>query len=1467
MIQHAQVGSLRGTGLNVFPTLGELLTGRRQPPAGLSPALGLAGKPNCMSSASWDVGARDTVTQPLSLASFAEGQPGAQSGIAPQHDDGGADALSATTGSNGTSAATSVSESSQQLLQAAYPDTGTLCGYSQHQRHGHRQHKEQPAAASHICCPAALRPWSWQRSCVAAELSACPTQPHSLCHSEGHRKCERGPAQQQHREPETLPAASRMCSQSRNAGRKAEHQPAALAAGVKGSLNGKSLGLPKKVLGKASAPPDRQDQDSGAAKEELPGWSSKQPCSSQGRPPVQAVAVDQETSQQLVEHQEMTQILDVAMAKEKEEQEEDIDKVSQVKVITAHNLWVNPSVPELLQDPQGDIQEGSGCPSSKGIGATGEATGELQSMSPVPAGPTDTKLAASTLARAAEEEEHCANLTAVAQEEAAPAPASPVCEEMASNITGQVLIASLAVVQGTSQQLVEHQEMTQILDVAMAKRRKSKKDIDKVLSQVKVIAVHNLWVNPSVPELLQDPQGISREGSGCPSSKGIGATGELQSMSPVPAGPTDTKLAASTLARAAEEEENCANLTPVAQEEAAPAPASPVCGNQPAAGGTSGDDPNPGCDKWPKRRKSKKRTLIKCLSQVKVIAVHNLWVNPSVPELLQDPQGDIQEGSGCPSSKGIGATGELQSMSPVPAGPTDTKLAASTLARAAEEEEHCANLTAVAQEEAAPAPASPVCGTGLDTQRRASLPWLLGSSVNRELQQQESKGRHLPPRQRWRPGRRQEPRETMGEEADDEELDKKEEEEWEEEVEKELFEGEEITTSSIWVNPLVPELLQDPHADPQEGSSCPSSVGIDATGEATSDLQSMSAVLAAPTDTKVAASTLARAAEAEEYGAHLTPVAQEEEAPAQSQAPALLSPQAYEMILEEMASNITGQVLITSLVVVWGSSQQLVKHREMAQLLGVAMAVVTSAEAGDTESPMSGDHQGEASTALVSRKAQEDEVTASLPQKAAAEAGAPRFAPGASDEGDAAATPSAWASCHPLSEVPVASTGDTEVLEAGAAPGVCVAGRFPLVPMPEPLEEVERSSMAHTRHRLDTQRRASLPWLLGSSVNRELQQQESKGRHLTPRQRWRPGRRPEVPGTSGEEADDEGDEDQDKEEELSEGEEIATSNIWVNPLVLELFEDPHVDSQEGSSCPSSTGMDATGEATGDLQSMSPASAGSMDTESAASALASAAEEEEHCAPLTPVAQEEEAPAPASLGVGEQEAAPQAQSQALATLSPDVHELVAQEAALLITTEPPVQAVDQGTSQQLVEYQDMTQILDVTMAALAPAALEDIESAVALEPQGEASAAVASPEALEDEMAASLAPIPATEAGTSHVPPGADDSGDAAASPLSQDSQRQGTVRHFVRKDLAKVVTVVRGTSQQQVEEPDVAQSLDVESPAMSPAVVRDTEDKPGIAALPDTGAAPQQRPSRFRRVLKALRRAFRCSCMTPQVEE
>ncbi|XP_061204526.1 uncharacterized protein LOC133209759 [Neopsephotus bourkii] len=717
----------------------------------------------------------------------------------------------------------------------------------------------------------------------------------------------------------------------------------------------------------------------------------------------------------------------------------------------------------------------------------------------------------------------------------------------------------------------------------------------------------------------------------------------------------------------------------------------------------------------------------KVLSQEEDITVRNLWVNPSVAELFQDPQADIQEGSGFPSSMRMDLTGEagenLQSISPIPPIPTDTKLAASTLGGAAEEEEHPTPLTLVPQEEqAAPAPVSPACVEQEAAQQaQRQVPALLSPDAY-EMAVEEV-ARNITEQK------------TVEEEqkADEEELDRKEEEKWEEAMDKELSEVEEINVCNLWVNPSVPELFQDTHADPQERFSCPTSMGMDATGEAAGDSQSTSPVPAGPTDTKLAASTLPGAAEEEEHRAPLTSVSQEDAAlgpaslgvdehkaapQAQSQALALLSPDAYERVVEEMSRNTTEQVLITCLAMIQGASQQVAEPQDMTQILDAAV--------------------------------------------------------------------------------------DKEEKE----------------------------------------------WVEGTDKV------------------------------------------------LSQVEDFTVGNIWLNPLVPELFQDPQEEIQEGSGFPSSMRMDLTGEAAGDLQRVSPVPDVPTDTKLAASTLGGAAEEEEHQTPLTLVPQEEQAaPAPVSPACVEQEAAPQAQRQVPALLSPDAYEVAVEEVARNVAEPVPIMclAMIQGASQQVVEPQEMTQILDAAVDKKEKEWVEGTDKVLSqveeftirniwvnpsvpelfqdthADPQERFSCPTSMGMDATGEAAGDLqstSPVPAgREAATSHVPPGADGNGGASASPLCRDSPRQGRVRRFVRKHLGKAVTVIHGKRQQRVEEPDVALSLDAESPSMSPAVFQDSEKQPGIATLPDPGAAPRRRLHRFRRVLRALRKAFCSSCLNPRVEE
>ncbi|XP_061323856.1 uncharacterized protein LOC133276737 [Pezoporus flaviventris] len=658
--------------------------------------------------------------------------------------------------------------------------------------------------------------------------------------------------------------------------------------------------------------------------------------------------------------------------------------------------------------------------------------------------------------------------------------------------------------------------------------------MDKELSEVEEITIRNLWVNLSVPDHFQDTHADPQEGSSCPTSMGMDATGEGTSQQLVEY--QDMTQILKETARTISEEVLIMSLAVVQGASQQLAEHRDMSQNSDEAMALmasvwTGDTESPVCGD----HQGEAETAI-VLPETQREEVAASWPEMPVPEAgachsAPEAANEGEAGasafdreSGHPVSEahmaGTGDTVEIQAG--VSHGlPVAERFLLLPMPEPLEEPER-----------------SSMAHTShrLDMQRRASLPWLLGSSVERELQQQEGQRPRFALRRGRMPSHRQVTPGTLGEEADDEELDGKEEEEWEEAMDKELSEVEEITIRNLWVNLSVPDHFQDTHADPQEGSSCPTSMGMDATGEGTSQQ--------------------------------------------------LVEYQDMTQILKETARTISEEVLIMSLAVVQGASQQLAEHRDMSQNSDEAMALMASVWTGDTESPVCGDHQGEAETAIVLPETQREEVAASWPEMPVPEAGACHSAPEAANEGEAGASAFDRESGHPVSEAHMAGTGDTVEIQAGVSHGLPVAERFLLLPMPEPLEEPERSSMAHTSHRLDMQRRASLPWLLGSSVERELQQQEGQRPRFALRRGRMPSHRQVTPGTLGEEADDEeldGKEEEEWEEamdkELSEVEEITIRNLWVNLSVPDHFQDTHADPQEGSSCPTSMGMDATGEGT------------------------------------------------------------------------------------------------------------------------------------------------------------------------------------------------------------------------------------------------------------------------------------------------
>ncbi|XP_030330820.1 uncharacterized protein LOC115603218 [Strigops habroptila] len=553
-------------------------------------------------------------------------------------------------------------------------------------------------------------------------------------------------------------------------------------------------------------------------------------------------------------------------------------------------------------------------------------------------------------------------------------------------------------------------------------------------------------------------------------------------------------------------------------------------------------------------------------------------------------------------------------------------------------------------------------------------------------------------------------------------------------------------------------------------------------------------------------SCLARAPEEEEHQARLLPVApapasnnlgKKEAAPqGQRHAPALKGTRVMDAALQVTATSKKRKLLLPPLPGILRTSKKQAEQQDTSQSWHVAMAALPHAALKDTESavshvrvsvaamrpaavegtespvaaepqgepstaplvpaaaesgedmvsPVAGDHQEEAIRASVSLAAHEGDVTPSLTEIPGADAGTPPPAPGAEDEGEAAARPLAQDSQH--QEEPAALPAEEEKDE-------------------DAKEESEYVS----------------------------------------------------------------------DKELSQGEAGTLYNICVNPLVPELFQDPRAHIQEGPSILSSMGTDAAAEAAGDLQSVSPAPAGPTDTEPAAPSLAGAAEEEQHQAPLAAAHQEqEEALASASPGFDEEEAEAEAWKKAFALLSAKVSELLQQETAACIRRDIAhrASAVLHQSDEQPLEQQDMAQShVNVAMAAMRPAAVEDTEPPVATEPQGEPSTAPLVPAAKEK-----AAPARASRAFSKQEEDKEAQEALALLSPIASEFVPQELASQFVRDVIRAGFAVIQETILQRLEEQDVAEGVDVSTAARRPAEVQSTE-----SPVPTPAEAQRETPS------------------------
>ncbi|XP_042663476.1 mediator of DNA damage checkpoint protein 1-like isoform X2 [Tyto alba] len=262
---------------------------------------------------------------------------------------------------------------------------------------------------------------------------------------------------------------------------------------------------------------------------------------------------------------------------------------------------------------------------------------------------------------------------------------------------------------------------------------------------------------------------------------------------------------------------------------------------------------------------------------------------------------------------------------------------------------------------------------------------------------------------------------------------------------------EDITIHSIWVNPAVAELLQDPHAGPLAAGGTDGTPTLEppqpprgVAGEAAADLQSASPAPEGPTEAQPTPPAVAGAAKGEEHRrTPRAPTTQEDEeaaspvrrqqdpaAQAAESQPAPQSPTALEAALQATVKCLVSEVLQKVLAGNQRPGQQPVDQQDRPRCSDAATQVTTAAAPADKErapaaeprdeasaaprvpaarvarahgaSPAPEAHRpGEAAAALVSPAAREGEAASPSPPDPAAGAGAPHLSP-AAREGEAA---------------------------------------------------------------------------------------------------------------------------------------------------------------------------------------------------------------------------------------------------------------------------------------------------------------------------------------------------------------------------------------------------------------------------------------------------------------------------------
>ncbi|XP_027303268.3 uncharacterized protein [Anas platyrhynchos] len=357
-----------------------------------------------------------------------------------------------------------------------------------------------------------------------------------------------------------------------------------------------------------------------------------------------------------------------------------------------------------------------------------------------------------------------------------------------------------------------------------------------------------------------------------------------------------------------------------------------------------------------------------------------------------------------------------------------------------------------------------------------------------------------------------------------------------------------------------------------------------------------------------------------------------------------------------------------------------------------------------------------------------------------------------------------------------------------------------------------------------------------------------------------------------------------------EEEEIVIINSWINPRFASLFTDAQDVPQEEGSAASSVEREAAQEAEHPA-SASPGSLQTTDTVPSAAPQEEIPGEERHSTPLTTTTPAQSRPAspPAAPALEDEghrtppltRGAPQ--SKPSASPSPSEH-----SAAVMVESQGRARHACSVSDEELDERVD-TIVAAVLLHSVAiiqgagapskaasapwvtvprvppptpePAECTSSASALARGPVGEANeaplAAAAMPQEEGGEEASPLAAEPLREAITDLRPAAADEAG-AAATPL--------VPGHQVAIEQGGQAQSSSCTKDTPADEPATSQTQAPSQDLLAGPVQR-SEQHQAQGTL-DLAQAParQPRPSRIRRALRALRRAFRCSCIAGQRE-